>query len=368
MSQEEEIAVQAEETAAPEEAPQEENIMESITHGPDDPVVSPRTLLEAGCHYGHRASRWNPKMRKYIYGKKNNLHIIDLNKSAEQMQIAYKALENIVSRNGKVLFVGTKPYAQQAIQDNAVRSGSFYVNHRWLGGTLTNFRTIQKRISLLKDIEARELNGELDSLPKKEAAEIIKQKNKLAANLSGIKEIRNLPNAIVIVDPKAEHNAVAEARILHIPVFALGDTNTDPDEIDYLIPANDDSEASISLIVGLLADAVVEGKGGNPLYAYKNSEEVASMADLLKGVDPNEQLKAIRTKLRDDAIAQRKAGKGGKNARRKPAKKDYRRPANNRPQREPRDNNQAPAPKAEENAAPAAQPAEAPAPAKEENK
>ncbi len=363
MSQEEENAVQAEETATPEEQPQEENIMETITHGPDDPVVSPKTLLEAGCHYGHRASRWNPKMRKYIYGKKNNLHIIDLNKSAEQMQIAYKALENIVSRGGKVLFVGTKPYAQQTIQDNAVRSGSFYVNHRWLGGTLTNFRTILRRISLLKDIEARELNGELDSLPKKEAAEIIKKKNKLASNLSGIKEIRNLPNALVVVDPKTEHNAVAEARILHIPVFALGDTNTDPDEIDYLIPANDDSEASISLIVGLLADAVVEGKGGNPVFAYKNSEEVASMSELMKTVDQNEQLKAIRTKLRDDAIAQRKAGKGGKSSKRKYVRKDYKRPANgNRPPREPRDNAQAPV---QAEAAPIT--AEAPAPATEEN-
>ncbi len=364
MSQEEENAVVAEETAAPEEQPQE-NIMESITHGPDDPVVSPKTLLDAGCHYGHKASRWNPKMRKYIYGKKNNLHIIDLNKTAEQIQIAYKALENIVSKGGKVLFVGTKPYAQKAIQDNAVRSGSFYVNHRWLGGTLTNFRTILKRISLLKDIELRELNGELDNLPKKEAAEQIKLKNKLSANLCGIKEIRTLPNALVVIDPKTEHNAVAEARALHIPVFALGDTNTDPDEIDYIIPANDDSEASISLIVGLLADAVVEGKGGNPLYAYKDSEEVASMADLLKSVDPNDQLRAIRLKLRDDAIAQRRAGKSGKSPKRKTVKKDYRRPANSRPQREPRENN-APA---ENQAAPAAEAAApaAEAPAKEEN-
>ena len=239
------------------------------------------------------------------------------------MQSAYHALKDIVSKGGKVLFVGTKAYAQKAIQEEAVRSGSFFVCHRWLGGTLTNFHTIVKRIALLRSLEQEELSGELEKLPKKEAAEKLKLKAKLSQNLEGIKELRLLPQALVVVDPKTEHNAVAEAKLLNIPVFALGDTNTDPDTIDYLIPANDDGEASIRIIVGLLADAVVEGKGGEPLYAYKNSAAAQTMAEMLKGVDPNEQSKAIRAKLRDDALAMRKNGK--RIARKKFVKKNFRR-------------------------------------------
>ncbi len=320
MSEEEKKEV---ETTAP-----ATDVMASTVHAETDRVVSPKTLLDAGCHFGHRVSHWNPKMRHFIYGKRNNLHIIDLNKSAEQIQTAYHALKDIVSKGGKVLFVGTKAYAQKAIQEEAVRSGSFYVSHRWLGGTLTNFRTICKRIALLKEIEQEELTGGFDNLSKKEVAEKTKLKNKLSQNLEGIKEIRLLPNALVVVDPKTEHNAVAEARALHIPVFALGDTNTDPDEIDYLIPANDDGEASIRIVVGLLADAVVEGKGGEPLYAYKDAEAASStMAEMLKAVDPNEQIKSIRSKLRDDAIAMRKSAKGGRVVRRKVNKNFKKAPA-----------------------------------------
>ena len=306
------------------QAEQPQDVMASTVHNPDDPVVSAKTLLEAGCHFGHKVSRWNPKMRKFIYGKRNNLHISDLHTSAVPTQSAYPALTDIVSKGGKVLFVGTKAYAQKAIQEEAVRSGSFFVCHRWLGGTLTNFHTIVKRIALLRSLEQEELSGELEKLPKKEAAEKLKLKAKLSQNLEGIKELRLLPQALVVVDPKTEHNAVAEAKLLNIPVFALGDTNTDPDTIDYLIPANDDGEASIRIIVGLLADAVVEGKGGEPLYAYKNSEAAAqTMAEMLKGVDPNEQSKAIRAKLRDDALAMRKNGK--RIARKKFVKKNFRR-------------------------------------------
>ncbi|MFA6625032.1 MAG: 30S ribosomal protein S2 [Bacilli bacterium] len=321
MSEEEKKAVEA---GAVKEEAAKTDVMAATVHSADDPVVNPKTLLDAGCHFGHRASRWNPKMKQFIYGKRNNLHIIDLNKSAMQMQTAYQALKGIVNKGGKVLFIGTKAYAQKAIQEEAIRSGSFYVSHRWLGGTLTNFHTICKRIGLIKSIEQKELSGELEKLPKKEIAEQIKLKNKLAQNLEGIKEIRLLPNAIVVVDPKAEHNAIAEARNLHIPVFALGDTNTDPALIDYLITANDDGEASIRIIVGLLADAVVEGKGGEPLYAYKDSAAATqTMSEMLKGVDSNEQIKSIRAKLRDDAIAMRKASKG--RARRKFIKKDFHR-------------------------------------------
>lgn len=310
------------------EVEQTTDVMASTVHNANDPVVSAKTLLDAGVHFGHRVSRWNPKMKQFIYGKRNNLHIIDLNKTAAQMQEAYQVLKDIVSKGGKVCFVGTKAVAQKAIQEEAVRSGSFYVAHRWLGGTLTNFHTVAKRITLLKTIEQEELNGELEKLPKKEAAERLKLKAKLAANLEGIKEIRMLPQALVVVDPKEEHNAVAEAKLLNIPVFALGDTNTDPDTVDYIIPANDDGEASIRIIIGLLADAVVEGKGGEPLYAYKDATAAtSSMVDMLKGVDPNEQTKAIRAKLRNDAIAMRKKKSGGRPAK-KFVKKNFR-PRNN---------------------------------------
>lgn len=305
-----------------------QDVMASTVHNPEDPVVSAKTLLDAGVHFGHRVSRWNPKMKQFIYGKRNNLHILDLNKTANQLQAAYLALKDIVSKGGKVLFVGTKAVAQKAIQEEAVRSGSFYVCNRWLGGTLTNFHTVAKRIALLKTLEQQELNGEFEKLPKKELAEKLKLKAKLAVNLEGIKEIRMLPQALVVVDPKEEHNAVAEAKLLNIPVFALGDTNTDPDTVDYLIPANDDGEASARIIVGLLADAVVEGKGGEPLYAYKDAAAASStMAEMLKGVDPNEQTKAIRAKLRNDAIAMRKKKSGGRPAK-KVAKKNFR-PKNN---------------------------------------
>lgn len=328
MSEEEKIEV-----VTKTNAPAEADVMASTVHSATDPVVSPKTLLEAGCHFGHRVSHWNPKMRPFIYGKRNNLHIIDLNKSAAQMQKAYQALKKIVEGSngtkGKVLFVGTKAYAQKAIREEAIRSGSFYVTHRWLGGTLTNFRTIRKRVDLLNELEARIASDEFSTLPKKTQAEKLKLRDKLNMNLEGLKAIRQLPNAIVVVDPKAEHNAIAEARILHIPVFALGDTNTDPDEIDYLIPANDDSESSIRIVVGLLADAVVEGKNGEPLYAYKDAAAVSgTMAEMLKSVDPNEQIKSIRTKLRDDSIAMRKSGKGsGRTVRRKAVRKFTRKPA-----------------------------------------
>jgi small subunit ribosomal protein S2 len=330
------------------------DVMETTVHHDGDAVVAPSTLLAAGVHFGHRVSRWNPQMKQYIFGKRNNLHIIDLNKSAKKMQEAYVALKDIVAKGGKVLFVGTKGYAQQAIKDNATRSGSFYVNHRWLGGTLTNFKTILKRIDLLKTIEAKETNGELEKLTKKEQAEQLKLKAKLLSNLEGIKEIRFLPQAIVVVDPKEEHNAIHEARALHIPVFALGDTNTNPDEIDYLVPANDDAESSISIIVGLFGDAVVEGKGGEPLYAYKSTDAATkTMDEMMKGVDQAEQLKAIRQKLRDDAIALRKAKNAGRPHRKVAKVNKFK---GNGQGRKPMNKDAKPAEKANEAAAPAEAP------------
>ena len=287
----------------------EENVMASTVHDKNEPVVSAKQLLEKGCHFGHRVSRWNPKMREYIFGKRNNLHIIDLNKTAQKMQEAYQKLKEIVSNNGKVLFVGTKPIAQKIIKEEAVRSGSFYVNKRWLGGTLTNFRTILKRINLLRDIEIKEQNGVYDSLPKKEVVEKMKLKEKLSSNLEGIKLIHSIPQAIIIIDPKVEHNAVREARALKVPIFALGDTNTNPDEIDYLIPANDDGEESIRIITCLLADAIVEGKTGEPIYAYKGDNKNDDMKEIIRETDSVEQLKSIKAKLRSDALAMKKNSK-----------------------------------------------------------
>lgn len=293
-----------------EEVKVEENVMEHVIHTDDEEIVAPKSLFDAACHYGHRDSNWNPKMRQYIYGIKNHLHIIDLNKTAKAVSDAYRALKKIVLQNGKVLFVGTKPTAKLAIQEEAIRSGSFYVARRWLGGTLTNFSVIYKRIQLLKTLEAQQSQGLFDVLPKKEAAEKIKLKEKLAMNLEGLKEIRKVPEAIVIVDPRVEHNAILEARLLHIPVFALADTNTDPDLIDYLIPCNDDSETASRLIIGLLADAVVEGKGGDPIYAYKSAEQTsAKMDEMLKGVDAAEQSRIIRGKIRTDILLSRKKRK-----------------------------------------------------------
>ncbi len=315
MSEEEKKVVE-------EEKPQ--SVMASTSHNPNDPVVCAKQLLDAGCHFGHRVSRWNPKMREYIYGKRNNLHIIDLDKTVVKLQEAYVALRDIVLKNGKVLFVGTKPYAQKSIEEEAKRSGSFYVNKRWLGGTLTNFRNIYKRIALLKEIEMNEQTGVYDVLPKKEVIEKMKLKAKLSANLEGIKEIRTIPQAIVIIDPKAEHNAIREARSLKVPIFALGDTNTDPDEIDYLIPCNDDGEDAIRIVVGLLADAVVEGKGGEPFYAYKGVTKENGMNEILRTVDSAEQLKSIKAKLRNDALASKKSSSKGGNPKRGKYKKDNR--------------------------------------------
>ena len=249
-------------------------------------------------------------MKPYIYGVRNGLHIIDLAKTTTKLQEAYMALKHIVENGGKVLFVGTKKQASDIVLEEAVRSGSFYVNTRWLGGTLTNFKTLSKRTKLLKTLEQMELDGVYETMPKKVAIEKKKQQEKLAYNLEGIKEMRKVPNAIVVVDPKVEHNAVAEARILNIPVFAVMDTNCDPSVADYVIPANDDGVKAIKLIVGILADAVVEGKGGEVSYAYKvDGEALVAMNEALKNVDKAEELRLIKMKLREDSYALRNNGK-----------------------------------------------------------
>ena len=250
-------------------------------------VISMKKLLEVGVHFGHQTKRWNPKMAPYIFTSRNGIYIIDLKKSSDKIDEAYAAMMDIAAKGGKVLFVGTKKQAQEAVQEEAIRSGSFYVNSRWLGGTLTNFKTIQKRIRRLKELEKMEEDGTLDLFTKKEAILLKKEKAKLEKNLGGIKEMRRLPNALFVVDPKVEHNAVAEAKKLGIPVFALIDTNADPDVIDYPIPANDDAVKSIKLMTALMADAIVEAKGGLLSVAHQEDESVAdvTMKDVMINVE-----------------------------------------------------------------------------------
>ena len=253
------------------------------------PVISMKKLLEVGVHFGHQTKRWNPKMAPYIFTARNGIYIIDLKKSSDKIDEAYAALMDIVAKGGKVLFVGTKKQAQEAVQTEAERSGSFYVNSRWLGGTLTNFKTIQKRIRRLKELEKMEEDGTLELFTKKEAVLLMKEKAKLEKNLGGIKEMRRLPNALFVVDPKVEHNAVAEARILGIPVFGIVDTNCDPDEVDYVIPANDDAIRAVKLIVAAMADAICEAKS-EPLtvaYVKDEDEKEVTMNDAVSSVENN---------------------------------------------------------------------------------
>ena len=273
------------------------NPMEAVMHDPDAPIITMKKLLEAGAHFGHQTRRWNPKMKKYIYGARNGVYIIDLQKTVDSIIVAYKAMKEIVDNGGKVLFVGTKKQCKEAVEAEALRSGSFYITNRWLGGTLTNFKTIQGRIRYLKELERRDEEGELDLLPKVEAAQLRKEKEKLAKNLEGIKEMRKVPNAVFVIDPNIEHNAVAEARRLNVPVFGIIDTNSNPDLVDYVIPANDDAIRSVSLILAVIADAIVESKGGIPVVAYTKDEgEEITMKEVIKQTDKEnaEKLAKIR--------------------------------------------------------------------------
>lgn len=228
-------------------------------------VITKNQLLEAGVHFGHNTRRWNPKMKEYIFGERNGIYIIDLDKTVVKVEEAYKALFNIVQNNGSVIFVGTRKQTQDVIKEEAVRAEQYYVDQRWLGGTLTNHKTIRRSISRLFEIEKMEEDGIFEVLPKKEVILIKKEKEKLDKFFGGIREMRNLPNAMVVVDPKSEQIAVREARKLGIPIFALVDTNCDPDEVDYVIPGNDDAIRAVKLIVGTLANAVVEAQGGTPI-------------------------------------------------------------------------------------------------------
>ena len=225
-------------------------------------VISMKHLLEAGVHFGHQTRRWNPKMAPYIFTERNGIYIIDLQKTVRKIDEAYMFVRDLALEGKSLLFVGTKKQAQESIEAEAKRCGMFYVNNRWLGGTLTNFRTMQTRIKRLNDIDAMEKNGQFDVLPKKEVIKLCAEREKLLKNLGGIREMKKLPGALFIVDPRKERIAVAEARTLGIPIVAIVDTNCDPDEIDYVIPGNDDAIRAVKLIAGKLADAVLEGKQG----------------------------------------------------------------------------------------------------------
>lgn len=265
-------------------------------------LVSMRKLLENGVHFGHQTRRWDPKCKPFIYTAKNGIHIINLEKTQEDLAVAYAKLKEIAENGGKVLFVGTKKQAQQIVLDEATRSGSFYINQRWLGGTLTNFRTIQKRIKRLLEINELETSGTINVYPKKEQAIIRKEAARLENFLGGIKEMKKLPDAIIIVDPKEDHNAVLEARKLHIPVFGLADTNCDPAFVDYAIPANDDAIKSIKLLMSLLADAIVEAKGGVLQDAYQEDDSVEdiTMADVIINVEKHAEEQERRRRAKNE--------------------------------------------------------------------
>lgn len=251
-------------------------------------VVSMNYLLEAGVHFGHQTKRWNPKMKEYIFTARDDIYIIDLQKTVKLIEEAYAELKKIAENGGKVLFVGTKKQAQEAAKEEAERTNMFYVNERWLGGTLTNFRTIRKRINRLDEIEKMEKDGVFEQLPKKEVVKIRKEYEKLNKYLCGIRNMKKVPEAIIIVDPRKEINAIREARRLHIPVFGIVDTNCDPDDVDYVIPANDDAIRAVKVVMGVLNNAVAEVYGC-PVLDFITEEDKTSVKE-----DKEVEKKAVR--------------------------------------------------------------------------
>lgn len=241
-------------------------------------VVSMSNLLEAGVHFGHQTKRWNPKMKEYIFGAREDIYIIDLEKTTKKLEEAYLEIKNIADNGGTFLFVGTKKQSQEVAVEEATRSNSYYVTERWLGGTLTNFRTIRRRVKRLEEIEAMETNGKFEVLPKKEVIGLKKEYNKLNKILCGIRAMDKLPNALIIVDPKKEINAIREARKLHIPVFGIVDTNCDPDDVDFVIPGNDDAVRSVKVLLGVLNNAICESRGLEMVdYTTEDDKKASSL-------------------------------------------------------------------------------------------
>ena len=283
-------------------------------------VVSMSYLLEAGVHFGHQTKRWNPKMKEYIFTARDDIYIIDLEKTVACIEKAYEEIKNISTNGGKFLFVGTKKQASEVAKEEALRSESFYVTERWLGGTLTNFRTIRKRIRRLDEIEKMEEEGKFELLPKKEVSLIKKEYEKLNRVLGGIRTMEKLPDALIIVDPKKEINAIREARKLNIPVFGLVDTNCDPDDVDFVIPGNDDAVRSVKVVLGVLNNAVCEGKN-LPLVDYVTEDETktqAKMEDEVKESKPVAEEKEVKKETKKETKAEVKEEKPAK----KEAKKE----------------------------------------------
>ena len=253
-------------------------------------VISMKQLLEAGVHFGHQTLRWNPKMKRYIFTERNGIYIIDLQKTVKKVEEAYNFIKQVSEDGGKVLFVGTKKQAQDSVKSEAERAGQFYVNQRWLGGILTNYKTISKRIKRISEIEKMEEDGLFEVLPKKEVVELKKEYDRLIKFLGGIRDMKSMPQALFVVDPRKERNAIAEARKLHIPIVGIVDTNCDPDEIDYVIPANDDAIRAVKLLTGKMADAILEGQQG------VSNEEVAAE----QNIDLNESTEATEAETTEE--------------------------------------------------------------------
>jgi len=240
-------------------------------------VISMKQLLEAGVHFGHQTRRWNPKMAEFIFAERNGIYIIDLQKTVRKVDEAYRVISEIISDGGEILFVGTKKQAQDSIKEEAIRCGMFYVNERWLGGMLTNFKTMQMRVQRLKELEKMQEDGRMDLLPKKEVAKLEHELDKLQRNLNGVKHMKRVPDVLFIVDARKERIAIQEARTLGIPIVAIVDTNCDPDEVDYVIPGNDDAIRAIKLIAGRLADAVLEARQGEQLNEEQDKMPAEAM-------------------------------------------------------------------------------------------
>lgn len=301
-------------------------------------VVSMTYLLEAGVHFGHQTKRWNPKMKEYIFTARDDIYIIDLQKTVKKIEEAYKVLHEVAKNGGKVLFVGTKKQAQEACKEEALRSGMYYVVERWLGGTLTNFKTIRKRVGRLAEIEKMEQEGIFNLLPKKEVIKIKKEYEKLNRNLAGIREMKKLPDALVIVDPRKEINAIREARKLNIPVIGIVDTNCDPDDVDYPIPANDDAIRSVKLIIGVLNNAIIEATGGEMVdflteedknksakKEEKLMEEILTAPiinkDLEYKIDKEKAIEKEKKKVKEEAVEIKESPKEEKTEKKKSKKK-----------------------------------------------
>ena len=242
-------------------------------------VVSMKQLLEAGVHFGHQTRRWNPKMATYIYTERNGIYIIDLQKTVKKLEEAYSFVRDIAANGQSLLFVGTKKQAQEAIKEEASRCGMYYVNARWLGGMMTNFKTMRTRVDRLNQLKKMQEDGTFDMLPKKEVMKLLGEIEKLEKYLGGVVEMKKLPGALFVVDPRKERNAINEARKLNIPIVAIVDTNCDPDEIDYVIPGNDDAIRAVKLIAGAMADALIEGREGQMGAAARDAEEESAQAD-----------------------------------------------------------------------------------------